>query len=203
MDTVWPKSKIACSLRLFFQRLHLQSLVALHAWADICTGATSCTVKCRDGHGKLVAWHTGHILHLHICRSVSSFISCHSYRTDNSVRTYIGTEVTLDTVVNIPYRNIYCNTTLLVCGRTRWCSTVYIILECGYRQGVSFLSAYLGLDIVYEINNFLAALGNYLIIKAFVLALRPACRNLYLVNALSAASIAAQFFITTSSPLRP
>ena len=98
------------------------------------------------------------------------------------MRTYISTEVTLDTVVRIPYRNLNSDTALLVCGRSRWCGTVYVLSKCRYWQGISFLSAYLGLDIVNEINNFLAALGNYLIIKAFVLALRPACRNLYLVK---------------------
>src|SRR5699024_1434847 len=58
--------------------------------------------------------------------------------------------------------------------------------ECGYRQGVSFLSAYLGLNVVYKVNNVLSSLGNYLVVKSFILAAGPGSGNLYLVNALSA-----------------
>ena len=89
------------------------------------------------------------------------------------MRTYIGTEVTLDTLGRIPGRNVNRNTSLLVSGGSGRSGTVHIILECGYRQSITFLCAYLGLDIVNEITP------------------------------LAPASIAAQFFITTSSPLRP
>ena len=96
----------------------------------------------------------------------------------------IRTEVTLDTVINVPYRNLNSDTTLLVCRRTGWCRTINVILECRYRQCVTFLSAYLGLDVVYEVYNFLSSLGNYLVVKSFIFAVSPACWNFYFVNAL-------------------
>ena len=103
------------------------------------------------------------------------------------MRTNVGTEVTLDTVVRIPYGNIHSDAALLVCGGTGRCGTVYVILESRYRQSITFLSAYLGLDVVYKVYNVLSSLGYNCVIQALVLA----------------ALIAAQFFLTTSSPLRP
>ena len=102
------------------------------------------------------------------------------------MRTYIGTEVTLDTLGRIPGRNINRNTSLLVSGGSGRSGTVHIILECGYRQSITFLCAYLGLDIVNEINNVFSVAAYYCIIKAFVFAVLPAFRNFYLNNALSA-----------------
>ena len=99
------------------------------------------------------------------------------------MRADIRTEVTLDTVIGIPNRNVNCNTALLVCCRTGRSAAVYVVLECRYRQGVTFLSAYLGLDVVYEVNNVFSSIGYYLVIKTFVFAVLPALRNLYLNNA--------------------
>src|SRR5699024_1511709 len=118
------------------QTLHLQSLVALHAGAYICTGAASGTIQSRNSDCELVSGHTGHILHLHIRRSLGSLVSSHGNRTDYSMRTNVGTEVTLDTVVRIPYGNIHSDAALLVCGRTGRCGTVYVILESRYRQSI-------------------------------------------------------------------
>ena len=59
-----------------------------------------------------------------------------------------------------------------MCIRDR-CRTINVILECRYRQCVTFLSAYLGLDVVYEVYNFLSSLGNYLIVKTFIFAVSP------------------------------
>ena len=69
------------------------------------------------------------------------------------MRADIGTTVTLDTVLGIPYRNVYCDTTLLVCSSTGRCGTIYIILECRYRKVVTFLSSYFALNVIYEIYN--------------------------------------------------
>ena len=100
------------------------------------------------------------------------------------MRANIGTEVTLDTVVRIPYRNIYCDTTLLVCRGTGRSGTVYIILECGYRQVVTFLSVYRSLDVVDEIYNVLSSARlQRESIQSLVLAVLPALRNLNLYNA--------------------
>ncbi len=67
---------------------------------------------------ELVIRHTGHRKSLCSFRSSSSLSLGQSYRTDNCVRADIGTSVTLDTVLRIPYRDIYCDTTLLVCSGT-------------------------------------------------------------------------------------
>ena len=99
------------------------------------------------------------------------------------MRTNVGTEVTLDTVVRIPYGNIHSDAALLVCGGTGRCGTVYVILESRYRQSISFLSAYLGLDVVYKVYNVLSSLGYNCVIQALVLAVLPGLRNLNLVSA--------------------
>ncbi|SCI83152.1 Uncharacterised protein [uncultured Clostridium sp.] len=69
------------------------------------------------------------------------------------MRANIRTEVTLDTIFRIPFRNIYRDTTFFVSsGSLREC-TVSHIYERGYREIVSFLSINRDLDIVNEINN--------------------------------------------------
>ena len=69
------------------------------------------------------------------------------------MRADIRTEVTLDTIVRIPYRYVYGDAALLKCGGTGRSRTVNIILECGYREVVTFLSVYSSLDVVNEINK--------------------------------------------------
>ena len=102
------------------------------------------------------------------------------------MRADIGTEVTLDTVVRIPYRNVYCDTALLVCGRTGRCGTVNVILERGYRKVVSFLGVYCSLYGIYELNNVFSSLCGVNHVKTFVLTVLPAFRNLDLVKSLGA-----------------
>ena len=60
-------------------------------------------------------------------------------RTDSSVRTNIGTLVTLDTVFRIPFGNECGNTTLFVFCGSLMPSTVFDTLECRYRQQVAVL----------------------------------------------------------------
>ena len=102
------------------------------------------------------------------------------------MRTYIGAEVTLDTLRGIPGRNVYSDTSLLVSGASGRGGAVHIILECGYRQGISFLCAHLGLDVVDEVHNVLSSLGNNRIVQALVFAVLPALRNLNLYDSLRA-----------------
>src|SRR5699024_7370574 len=120
-----------------FHVFHSQSFRALLARAYVCTGTTSGTVVSGYYHGELVVSHTSHRQCLHAFRSVGSLISGQSDGTDNSMRADISTAVTLDTVFRIPYRDIYCDTTFLVCGRSGGSGAVHIILECGYGQRVS------------------------------------------------------------------
>ncbi len=101
------------------------------------------------------------------------------------MRADICTTVTLDTVFRLPYRDIYCDTTFLVCGGTGRSCSVYEILECGYRQRVSFLRSNFGLDVVYEFNNFLGALVCMCGLKSFVCCVLPAFRNFYFFYLLS------------------
>ena len=98
------------------------------------------------------------------------------------MRADICTSVTLDTVVRIPYRNVYSDTTFFVCSSTGWCSTVYVILECGYRQAVTFLSINFCLNVVYECNNIVTSFICMTHCKAFICSIFPAFRNLDLNN---------------------
>ena len=102
------------------------------------------------------------------------------------MRTYIGTEVTLDTVIRIPYRNINCDTALLICGGTGWCRTVNVINESGYRQVVAFLSVNSSLNRINELDNVFSSLCSVSHLKTFVLCCLPALRNLNLYDILSA-----------------
>ena len=101
------------------------------------------------------------------------------------MRADISTSVTLDTVLRIPYRDIYSDTTFLVCSSTGWCSTVNIIFKCRYRQCITFLSINLSLDVVNEINNFLTSFCSVSHMKTLVCSIFPALWNLNLNNLLS------------------
>ena len=102
------------------------------------------------------------------------------------MRTYIRTEITLNTIVRIPYGYANGNTALFICRRTRRCGTIYIIIKCRYWQTVAFLSADLCLNIVHKINDIFSALSHYLIIQTFICTALPALWNFYLHHILSA-----------------
>jgi len=102
------------------------------------------------------------------------------------VRADIRTTVTLDTVLRIPYRDIYCNTTLLISRGAAGCGTVYVILECGYGQAVTFLCVYLCLNVIYEVYNVAAAILSMCEVQSLVSCILPALRNSNLNNLLSA-----------------
>ena len=102
------------------------------------------------------------------------------------MRADIGTEVTLDTVVRIPNRNIYCDTALLVSGGTGRCGTINIILECRYREVVTFLCVNCSLNGVDEFNNIFSAFCSVNHVKTFICTVLPALRNLNLMKSLSA-----------------
>ncbi len=98
------------------------------------------------------------------------------------MRAYIGAEVTLDTVVWVPYRDVNCNAAFFKCSGTRRCLPIFIFLNNGNRNLISFLPVYWDLDIIYKVYNVLAAACcNFC--KAFVLSVFPACRNFNLYNA--------------------
>ena len=95
------------------------------------------------------------------------------------MRADIRAEVTLDTVVGVPNRNINSNTALLVCGRTLREGTVSILDEGGYRQLVTALSVNRSLDVVNEVNQILAITsGNR--VNEVALSVSPGSGNLNL-----------------------
>ena len=98
------------------------------------------------------------------------------------MRTYIGTTVTLDTVFRIPYRNVNCNTTFFVCRCSGWCSTIYVCIECRYRQVISFLSRYCRLDVVNEVNSIFSSACSFDYGQTFIFCIFPAFRNLNFNN---------------------
>ena len=66
------------------------------------------------------------------------------------MRADIGTSVTLDTVLRLPYGDIYGNAALLISRRTAGGGAVHVILECGYGQGIALLCVYFCLDFIYK-----------------------------------------------------
>ena len=96
------------------------------------------------------------------------------------MRAYIGAESTLDAVLSIPYRNVDCDTALLVCSSTGRSSAVCINACYGYRNGIAFLSVDLDLNVVYEINNILSCAGSVYDIVLFAFSLAPGLGNVVL-----------------------
>ena len=94
----------------------------------------------------------------------------------------IGAEVTLDTVLWIPYGNVYGNAALLKCCGARRGLSIFVLLDNGYWDLVAFLAIHRNLDIVYKIHNILPVarcnLG-----KALILGILPAVWNFNLHNA--------------------
>ena len=72
------------------------------------------------------ALHSGRGLHLEGLQTIelSQLVVSQNERTDGSVRTDVGTLVTLDTVVLVPSRNEGLNTTLLVSSCTNLPRTI-------------------------------------------------------------------------------
>ena len=80
---------------------------------------------------------------------------------------------------SIPYRNVCCNTTLLVCCCTGWSPACLVFLNNRYRNCVTLLSVDFLLNILNEVNNFLVvSLNFYRVI--IICAVLPALWNIYL-----------------------
>ena len=108
--------KCLLGIQLGLKALHGKSLLALLAGTYVRAGAAAKAVKHGYGYRELISGHAGKR------KGLSGYIRCFciAYRngTDTCMRTYIGAEVTLDTVIGIPGRNIDCHAALLVCGGT-------------------------------------------------------------------------------------
>ena len=70
----------------------------------------------------------------------SELVGSKHERTDSSVRTDVGTLVTLDTVLCIPFGNECRNTALLIFGSTILPNAVGVLGECRNREKVAVLS---------------------------------------------------------------
>ena len=90
-----------------------------------------------------------------------------------------GALVTLDTLGSIPYRNVYCCTTLLVSSCALRESTVFHTNECGYGELVTFLS-------VHYVNDLLDELRNSLLLNRLILSCLPGIRNVNFNNCVNA-----------------
>ncbi len=156
-----PKSKNVLLGCILFHACHNKSFFTLLTWADVYTGSASCTVICGYSHSKFHSRHSDHIKCLQSFWSLSNFFLCKCYRTDNCMRADICTAVTLDTFVRIPYRDINCDTTLLICCTSGWCRTVCIVSKCRYWQSISFLSINLRLDVLNECYNIVFSTLNF------------------------------------------
>ena len=89
------------------------------------------------------------------------------------MRADIGTEITLNTVIRIPYRNIYRNTALLISSRTDRSGTVHVALESGYRKIISFLCGNIILNVVYKIESIGSSCCFSLKLKTFIRTICP------------------------------
>ena len=85
----------------------------------------------------------------------------------------VGAEVTLDTVVRVPARNIDRNPPLLIGRGSGGRRAVRIGQEGGDRQAVPLLRGDRVLDIVYKVQHILCALGLILELEALVPAVLP------------------------------
>ena len=131
------------------ERLHFESLF-LWRRADINTVATTGTVERRYLNTEFILLGVSDTL-LKGCSlrcSCCLLLSCEEW-TNSCVRADISTLVTLDTLINIPLRNIHSDTTLLPSGSTIIPSTVLTTIECRNREQVALQSV----DWVYYIAN--------------------------------------------------
>ena len=141
-------------MHLCFDWLHHKRL--LRCWTNLSTVSATGTVKygylnfvlkiseCLSAHSLLCCksfWSVGH------------FFFIHKEWSDDSVRTYVRTLVTLDTVFNIPFRNIDSDSSLFVSGSSHWESSIFSAEECGYRKSVSFLCIHWLENVLDEIRN--------------------------------------------------
>ena len=162
--------------------LHYKCLLASHTRTGLCTGATSGTVSCRYGNSKIHTRHTHHRKNLHVCRCLCLFLLCHGNRTDNRMRTYHRTTVTLNTILRDPLRNINSHTTTLMSRRTTRCGTISIICKSRNRQLIATLCIYFLLDILNKLHN-LRSVSHQLCNLCFIHCICPVSRNLNLYHA--------------------
>ena len=152
---------------------HNKSLLALHSRTYICTRSATYTVHHGNLDTELVIRHSVHCLLLIRFRSLVSLILRICKCSNCSMRTNIGTEVTLNTVIRIPCRNVNCNTALLVSSRSNRCRTVYITCESGNGKIVTLLCRNIVLYIVNKVKNIFSSLSLCLKLKPFISAICP------------------------------
>ena len=159
--------------------LHGESLLALLAGTYGDTAAAACAVEGGNGHSELEAGQTGHISCLGACGSSSNLSLCHSDRTDNCVRADHGTEVTLDTICEVPFGNVNSDAALLISSGALGQSAVHGVHEGGDRQLVALLCVDRNEDIVDELDQLGSVTGGNMSLRV-VCAVLPCLGNLNL-----------------------
>jgi len=86
-------------------------------------------------------------------RSIFGLFICQEERPDGCMRTYIRTLITLDTLIRLPFRNIYCYSPLFISRNTCRESPVFPVFECAYRDIVTFKTDYRINDITVKLRN--------------------------------------------------
>ena len=92
--------------------------------------------------------------------------------------------VTLDTIICIPARNIYCDASLFVSSSAARGISVCVIQECGYRDGIAFLCGNFLLNRVDKVKDFFSAFGEDHA-KFFVFCIFPVFRHVHFDHVLS------------------
>ena len=128
------KSLLLCIYIFVFCRNHFQSFVS--GRADLCAGTAAGAVQSGNCQGELLVLGTLH------GQGSGHFAFCHFFvrqneRTDNAVRTYIGTPVALHAVLHVPLRYICSDTTLFISSRTSRDHAVCSIQEGGNRNRIT------------------------------------------------------------------
>ena len=88
--------------------------------------------------------------------------------------TYIGTHITLDTFLTVPYRNVNCDTTFLIFGGSLWHGSIWQIHKLADRNVVTLHGIYRDLDVL---DPFWKVLVHLLCLNCDVC---PSCRYFYL-----------------------
>ena len=160
-------------LNLLCQRTHNESLLLCGTYIN--TVVTACTVHRRYLDAELESLSLAQALLPLEARCCSLLLSSEE-GADSSVRTYICTLVTLDTVLNLPLGNACSDATLLVCSGAVIPSTILAAVECRYGEHITLERVDRLTYLAYECGD---SLVNYSL-SLLALDVCPLCGNLNL-----------------------
>ena len=166
---------ILCLCHLRLKRTHNERLLLRGTDIDAVTATR--TIERRYLHTELESLGLAQALLPLKTRSCSLLLGCEE-RTDSCVRTYVGTLVALDTVVNLPLGNIHSDTALLPRSCTVIPSAILAALEC--RNGE--IIALQGIDRINNVAYELRTRHIYICSCSLNLDRSPLCGNLDLLD---------------------